>query len=111
MHFAQQQFDLVAAFQQGGDHGVIELALAGAQRLQQGFGFVGKGHHRFAAEHAGRALDGVGSAEGRVQAFRVTGVALQNQQALFELAQHLLRLVQKAGAGNGQNLCIIIVIH
>jgi hypothetical protein len=67
-------------------------------------------HHGVAAEQAGRALDGVRGAEGGVQVLGIEVRAWSPSPAagLLELLQHVGRFVQKADAGGGDDLGVVV---
>src|SRR5690606_31195587 len=58
-------------------------------------------HHGAEVEEAGAALDGVETAEHRVQAFAVGGRALERDHLLAELVEELADLDQEVGADIG----------
>jgi hypothetical protein len=80
-----------------------------AHGVQRGLHLVGEQHHRLEAEQARRALDGVGSTEGAVDGLVVLGVDLHGQQGFFKLAQQVVGLVEKAGAGGGED--VVVGLH
>ena len=105
-HLGQQLFHAVAALQQQRHALVGHRQLAGAHQLQHAFHFVREAHHRVVAEQARGALDGVGGAEGAVHGLGVGRVLLHRQQAVLELAQHVLRFGQEALSGGRDDVVV-----
>ena len=96
-----QRLDLVVALQQQRAQLGAQLQLAFAQPVEQGLDMVGEADHRVEAEDARRALDGVRTAEQRVQQAAVVGRVFQLQQQLLDRLDLLARLAQKGGQGVG----------
>ena len=84
LRLADQHADLVVALQQQRAELRRQRELAFAQAVEQRLDVVREGHHRVEAEDAGRALDGVGAAEQRVEQLAVVRRVLELQQQLLE---------------------------